>query len=659
MRFKRWKKMIVMLLITTMLLQSVSVYADGVSLSSVEAPADVTDVADTPDVTDASDTSDTSDVPGISDVADASDTSDTAGDVSEIPDKTDAADTSDVADVPDETDASDVPDIPDETDAPDEADVPDTPDETDVPDTPDETNAPDETDVSDTPDETDAPDETDVSDTPDETDTADVPDAADTTDVPDTPDETEAVNGLDGETGDELSEPVLSNEEVPAEVQAFLDAVAALPSVEAVTVENAEDIGGQVQAVLDQYEGLIDAGLDETEGVAEALEKVYAVYEAVLAAEEIDVDESLLALVNGDGIQGNKVTINPQKHPSDYKGNLEYQYRVFDIYGRPTTTTRTATKPINRIGASAATNKAGTLTKQVGETGFLRRCAYTAFYGSSCGHMIGSYFSAAGYTYIDISYNIDGIAGNEECRVGKWTGNDAMNGSECLETTFEALKPGRTTATRTYYVNFLTSVVGGYCGRCSMITDNQQNFEWHKYTDIFDIIVNADYKLTYNANGGKFDDDTTFKTETKTVALQTASFNLETPTKDGSTFLGWAESADATTATYPAGSPVTLNWSEGYGSKSNPVAKNLYAVWSDTTTLKDLSVTKTPTEEYPIVGEVFTYRILITNPNDRAVTVDIGDTLNEKLDFVSATDSGQYDKATRTVTWSQVTVLKW
>ena len=86
--------------------------------------------------------------------------------------------------------------------------------------------------------------------------------------------------------------------------------------------------------MLDQYEGLIDAGLDETEGVAEALEKVYAVYEAVLAVEEIDVDESLLALVNGDGIQGNKVTINPQKHPSDYKGNLEYQYRVFDIYGR-------------------------------------------------------------------------------------------------------------------------------------------------------------------------------------------------------------------------------------------------------------------------------------------------------------------------------------
>ena len=76
-------------------------------------------------------------------------------------------------------------------------------------------------------------------------------------------------------------------EEIPAEVQKFLSAVAGLPAVEDIDAVNAEAIGEQVNDVLDMYEGLIDAGLDEREDVTEALETVYAVFEAVLAAENI------------------------------------------------------------------------------------------------------------------------------------------------------------------------------------------------------------------------------------------------------------------------------------------------------------------------------------------------------------------------------------
>ena len=80
---------------------------------------------------------------------------------------------------------------------------------------------------------------------------------------------------------------------MPAEVLAFLDAVAALPGASEVTAYNAEAVGEQVNAVLDLYEGLIDLGLDEAVGVAEALETVYAVFEAVLVAEEIDESDTL------------------------------------------------------------------------------------------------------------------------------------------------------------------------------------------------------------------------------------------------------------------------------------------------------------------------------------------------------------------------------
>ncbi len=77
-------------------------------------------------------------------------------------------------------------------------------------------------------------------------------------------------------------------EETPAQVQAFLDAAAALPGADQVNKENAEAIGQQVDEALALYETLADAGLEGSEGVAEALETVYAVYEAALAAEEIE-----------------------------------------------------------------------------------------------------------------------------------------------------------------------------------------------------------------------------------------------------------------------------------------------------------------------------------------------------------------------------------
>lgn len=76
-----------------------------------------------------------------------------------------------------------------------------------------------------------------------------------------------------------------------------------------------------------------------------------------------------------------------------------------------------------------------------------------------------------------------------------------------------------------------------------------------------------DITLKYNANGGI----NAPADETKTVATgSTASFSVSSvvPTRDGYTFLGWADSASATTAGYLAGD--TINTSSD---------KTVYAVW--------------------------------------------------------------------------------
>ncbi|MCI8464527.1 MAG: hypothetical protein HFI63_01525, partial [Lachnospiraceae bacterium] len=91
-------------------------------------------------------------------------------------------------------------------------------------------------------------------------------------------------------------------EETPEAVRAFLEAAKALPSPAQITPQNAEAIGGQVNAALDLWDAL-DETLGERDDVTEALETVYAVYEAVLGAEEsVAEEEPALYATNGNKI---------------------------------------------------------------------------------------------------------------------------------------------------------------------------------------------------------------------------------------------------------------------------------------------------------------------------------------------------------------------
>ncbi len=54
---------------------------------------------------------------------------------------------------------------------------------------------------------------------------------------------------------------------------------------------------------------------------------------------------------------------------------------------------------------------------------------------------------------------------------------------------------------------------------------------------------------------------------------------------------------------------------------------------------------------FVLVGDTLTYEIEYENPDDEPADVVITDTLDEGLDFISASDGGSYDSRTRTVSW--------
>ena len=80
------------------------------------------------------------------------------------------------------------------------------------------------------------------------------------------------------------------------------------------------------------------------------------------------------------------------------------------------------------------------------------------------------------------------------------------------------------------------------------------------------------FELHYNANGGTgAPDSQTYTALSATLTQATFTVPNQTPTKDGYTFKGWADSATATTAQYQPGGPIAV--------KHENSPKTVYAVW--------------------------------------------------------------------------------
>ncbi|MCI8800616.1 MAG: DUF11 domain-containing protein [Lachnospiraceae bacterium] len=185
------------------------------------------------------------------------------------------------------TEAPEVNEEPEGTEAPEAGEEPEATEAPEVSEEPVATEAPE---VSEEPVATEAPE---VSEEPEATEAPEVNEEPEATEAPEVSEEPVATEAPEVNEEPEATEvPTATeapkSEEIPAEVQAFLDAVAKLPAPEDVTKENAEEIGEQVNAVIDMAEAL-DDDLYLSDEVQDALNNtVYALMEAVLVTEEID-----------------------------------------------------------------------------------------------------------------------------------------------------------------------------------------------------------------------------------------------------------------------------------------------------------------------------------------------------------------------------------
>jgi len=370
------------------------------------------------------------------------------------------------------------------------------------------------------------------------------------------------------------------DEALPAQVQTFLDAVAEIP--EEITADNAEEIAEYVYGpVSEAYEALLGTEYAEREDV-KAAEAIYSQAVADVDA-ALDIDSSTLVgqTIQGkfNDVTGNSIAIRPNKKPNEYTGTVSYRYRVFNAYGQPTNTIGTRSSTLNQIGQAGGSSYAGSIEKMVGASGFYQRCPYNTFIGSACGHKIGEYFAPMGYCNIivdlsetDIVDNINYCVGTFDFQSASAAGVASLAGKECLKVTYDANKPGRTRYTQTYYVNFLTSIIGGRCPSCFTITANQTNFSWHQYSDIFDINVYAYYTVNFLPGGNNVTNMPKAVSNSKQFT-DTYTVTTEQPTREGYTFKGWVDDKGNN-----VGTTAVAKWYEGDGAN---VTRTLTAQWEE------------------------------------------------------------------------------
>lgn len=364
--------------------------------------------------------------------------------------------------------------------------------------------------------------------------------------------ETEKDPEVNEENPEEEKSVPKETEETPEAVKAFLDAAAALPLADEVTKENALEVGEKVNAVLDMWEAL-DEELAEREDVQAALEKVYAVYEAVLKAEEIEEADPYLSAIPGftpaDRFYDNKGKEVAQLYVGTYPNNPVYKYN----------------------------NPASSISVQVGDKGS-EQYLYTKSAICHCGNVLVEVTpdwiavdSNRKLTYTDksivknLTWNLSGYKGSE-------TG---YNGYPALQINVEGAKPGSTAITFQAYQNYYYYYTWQQCRRCGQrYSEISFKGKWIEDTQKLNVTVNADYILHYDTQGGS-----SLEPDRKNVADTKAVFSpLKTPTRPGWTFEGWYYDQEGKT---PVGESVTLQWKDGFGSKDKPVSQTIYAKWKE------------------------------------------------------------------------------
>ena len=241
----------------------------------------------------------------------------------------------------------------------------------------------------------------------------------------------------------------------------------------------------------------------------------------------------------------------------------------------------TNTKP--RYFTFLRNNAEGNVTKDVGESGVYQRLPrYTNI--CSCGRTlvecIPDEYSANAQKTVELSDPT--VLKDLSFTISGWSDDDFYSGDPCLTFNYTAAKPGTTNVKLTFYYNYNFDGASGKCKRCGRYANIPAMNTWLQETTTFTVTVGDGEvpnptKYTYhlihefNYEGGtRWDITATTAAESYELDV-----NKGIPTRDGYTFLGWADEADATAAQYHGGDLIPLT-------KDHPI-KTIYAVWEENT----------------------------------------------------------------------------
>ena len=149
----------------------------------------------------------------------------------------------------------------------------------------------------------------------------------------------------------------------------------------------------------------------------------------------------------------------------------------------------------------------------------------------------------------------------------------------CLKFNYTVAKATECKVTLTFYYNYDYPGASGRCNGCRNYVTVSAKQSWYKETTTFTInpgvtpTPQQDITLTYDANNGT---DAPAPVTKQADANGEATFDISTtaPTRDGYTFLGWADTNNATAAQYS--NPAKTGTSD---SLTTSASKTIYAVW--------------------------------------------------------------------------------
>ncbi len=374
------------------------------------------------------------------------------------------------------------------------------------------------------------------------------------------PEDTEPTEDAEAPAGDA---------EVPAEVQAFLDAVAAIP---AITAENAAEVAEYVYGpVSEAYDALLGTEYEERDDVMEAAEMYAAAIAELDAVLDMESENYYTPPLNG--------------YDAD---------DIFYVNGSPECYLYLGIRPNNV--QSTWKNPSEDLSVLIGETEKTQRL-YTIAKRCNRGHVLiettaewitlvpnkSDYFQNSNPEVIsDVTWGLSSYVAED---TSDWN----YEGFPALDIGFAGVKPGHTSLNfftwHEYHYNEnicynshgIYSSAHAHCRICNNIQGYDVSFNgWIRNEELINIDVKARYQLDYDAQGGTLVASTFEDVASESATLIVTS---DQPTRTNYTFLGWADSPDAVEPNV-SGS-VTLYWEEGFGSKADPVTKTLYAVWEE------------------------------------------------------------------------------